>query len=148
MTAERIDEPGCRVELERLGKLNDEFSQGGSSFADYWNYNETLHRVVMEYSGNDMLRRMAEQARTLTYHYHLQAATQSGSSRPVSISHACAQHHEILERILVGDATGAETSMRNHILDNGAGIIASMQEFGQPRPALLAVNARRRSPAS
>ena len=126
LTAERIDIGGHRVNMRELIRQNDEFADG-SSFADYWSFNEGLHRVVLQHSGNEMLRRMAEQTRTLTYHYHLQAAAQGDPRRLVSIGHACVQHRAILEAILDGDAPGAEHGMREHVLDNGRGIVAFME---------------------
>jgi len=129
LTAERIDIDGCRTAMRELSRQNDEFADG-SIFADYWSFNEGLHRVVLQYSGNEMLRRMAEQTRTLTYHHHLQAAAQGDPRRLVSIGHACVQHDAILGAILVGDATRAEQGMREHILDNGRGIVAFMEAEG------------------
>lgn len=125
LTAERIDTGRCRADMRELSRHNDEFADG-SSFAEYWSFNEGLHRMVLQHCGNEMLRRMAEQTRTLTYHYHLQASAQGDPRRPVSIGHACEQHHAILEAILDGDAPRAEQGMREHVLDNGRSIIAFM----------------------
>jgi DNA-binding GntR family transcriptional regulator len=124
LVAERIDMPGCRAAIEALLEHNGRFSDR-ESFAEYWEFNEQLHRTIMERSGNELLRRMAEQARTLTYHYHLQAATaQSPAGAPVvSITHACDQHRVILNAILAGDGVAAEREMRDHIHANGDGII-------------------------
>ncbi|WP_199434768.1 GntR family transcriptional regulator [Qaidamihabitans albus] len=127
LTAQRVETPGCRQAMHSLLEHSSDFSDG-SSFAAYWNYNENLHRTVLQFAGNDMLRQWAEQARTLTYHYHLRAATaQDDPGRPVSISHACEQHQLILEAILAGDADRAEAAMREHIHANGKGIRAFMQ---------------------
>lgn len=126
LSAEHVDTPGCRDEMEKLLAHNDDFVMGGS-FASYWEYNESLHRILLHYARNELLRRMAEQTRTLTYHYHLQAAAQGDPRRPVSISYACTQHADILTAILRGDSVSAETCMREHILDNGQGIITFMQ---------------------
>lgn len=123
LTAENVDTDGCRATMRELSRHNADFAEG-SSFAEYWTFNEGLHRAVLEWCGNDMLRRMAEQTRTLTYHYHLQAAAQGDPGRPVSIGHACLQHREILEAIQDGDAATAEHGMREHVRENGRSIVA------------------------
>jgi DNA-binding GntR family transcriptional regulator len=125
LTASRIDEPRCREAIQDLATHNDEFL-GGGAFAEYWSHNARLHRVVLAHCGNEMIRKMAEQARTLTHHYHLQAAGQGDPEKPVSISHACARHQQLLTAILVGDASQAEASMRRHIEETGESIIEFM----------------------
>ena len=112
--------------MEELSRRNDEFA-GGGSFAEYWEYNEGLHRQFLHFAGNEMLLRMAEQTRTLTYHYHLQAQAQGDPHSPVSISLACSQHHAIIQAVLDGDAGSAEALMRNHVQDNGASILAFVE---------------------
>lgn len=128
LTARRIDDPGCRGAVEELLARGREFSDWGS-FSAYWTYNEGLHRRLLEFSGNPMLLQLAEQARTLTYHYHLQAATSNKDpSQPlVSINAATHQHGTVLTAILQGDADGAERAMREHIEANGEGIMAYMR---------------------
>jgi DNA-binding GntR family transcriptional regulator len=122
LTALRIEEPGCRQAIQDLATHNDEFL-GGGAFAEYWSHNEQLHHVVLAHCGNEMIRKMAEQARTLTHHHHLQAAGQGDPESPVSIRYACAWHQQLLTAILVGDADQAEASMRRHIEENGESII-------------------------
>lgn len=127
LTAERIGADGCREAIRELRERNERFVDG-SSFVEYWSFNEGLHRVVLQWCGNDMLRRMAEQTRTLTYHYHLQASAQGDPLRPVSIDHACEQHRGILDAIDDGDSAAAEFGMREHIRANGRSIVAFMEE--------------------
>ncbi|GLZ49878.1 GntR family transcriptional regulator [Actinomycetospora sp. NBRC 106375] len=119
-------EPACLVEVRELDVRNKDFHDGGS-FAEYWSFNEGLHRAILDWCGNDMLRRMAEQTRTLTHHYHLQAAAQGDPGRPVSIDHACEQHQAILEAILSGTPDAAERAMREHVRDNGRSIVAFLE---------------------
>lgn len=132
LTASRIDASGSRAAMQELAAHNDEVL-GGDAFADYWSHNERLHRVVLAHCGNEMLRKMAEQTRTLTHHYHLQAAGPGDPQSPVSVSYACAQHQRILTAILAGDARQAEAGMRRHIEENGASIIGFMSRTAWKR---------------
>lgn len=133
LTAGRIDLSGCRAEMQALAERNADF-RDGSSFGDYWNFNERLHRVVLQWCGNHMLRNMAEQTRTLSYHYHLLAASHGDPGKAVSIGHACIQHREMLNAVLSGDAVKAEHSMREHVAHNGH-LIAAFFEAEQRQAA-------------
>lgn len=131
LLADRIDAPGCRAVVDELIASNDAFDPTVSFFV-YWEFNERLHKGVLENCGNAMLMRFAEQTRTLTSHYYLRAASRTDPDELVSIRCSCEQHKAVLEAVLRGDAAEAELQMREHIHTTGSNIVTFMSSEKAP----------------
>jgi DNA-binding GntR family transcriptional regulator len=123
LVASRIDHGDYRTAISRFLTENEHFSDA-VPVSTYWKFNENLHQTILDCAGNAMLAQLAEKARTLTYHYHLQASSIEHPDGLLSIDFAATQHRSILACILAGNADAAEVAMREHIRHNGSRVVA------------------------
>jgi len=109
LAAERIDIGDNRKRLlaaqEAVAKSN-----AASEVATFMSDNEQFHGLILDLSGNPQLGRLVSQMQLPT----LQTAFFRMIDQKVR-SYSLAQHADIMNAILAGDATAAERAMRAHI---------------------------------
>jgi len=109
LAAERIDEAGNRATAAAAMTALKRASSTPQPLS-YLEENDHFHQIIIELSGNDILGRQIAQLQLPTL--------RSAFFRlfdPALQASSIAQHREILEAIVAGDAGRAERAMRNHI---------------------------------
>lgn len=110
LAATRIDDDDIRPRFEASLSVFTEFTTREPEPLRYDEENTRLHHLIVDASGNRQLRTTLE---TL----HIQAIRhEAGRLWPSrAIQRSITQHITVIERILAGDATGAERAMKRHV---------------------------------
>lgn len=118
-----LDDVGRR-ELRRMFTAMQKAAAADDEFR-MWEHDRRFHRVLLAASGNSRLAEYVDGMRDMVLRRGVSTA---GSSR--SLDDIVAEHAAVLERVEAGDAFGAASAMRAHILHTADLLIA--QEAGVP----------------
>lgn len=92
--------------LQQMRDVEDDYEAFRDADAEF-------HRLVMRISGNFLAGNIADTLYSHARHF----SRFEDSVDPDKTSYTLLQHQEITEAIVAGNAAGAETAMRHHILD-------------------------------
>ena len=100
--------------------------------ADYYRMNDDFHRAIVLGTGNKTL---AEAHERVMWHVY-RARHLANEHEPLS-ENAASHHQAIVDAIVAGDASGAERSMREHLLDVSCIITGEAHPLGSHRERCL-----------
>ena len=120
LAAENIDLPGNRERfigaLEAVRRAAD-----AVQMADYIDENTRFHRAVVELAGRARLLELVDQLQIQTFRVQFRNAL--ARDRTGMREYSSAEHEELAEAILAGDAERAERTMREHLRHTGSGVM-------------------------
>lgn len=120
LAAENIELPGNR---ERFTSALEAVrsAAGAVQMADYIDENTRFHRAIVELAGRARLLELVDQLQIQTFRVQFRnalARDQTGMRE-----YSAAEHEDLAEAILAGDAERAERTMREHLRHTGGGVM-------------------------
>jgi DNA-binding GntR family transcriptional regulator len=122
--AVQLLDPAGRRELRRLYQAMERAALADDEFR-MWEHDRRFHRVLLAASGNGRLAEYVDGLRDMVLRRGVSTARASRS-----LAEIVAEHRAVLDRVEAGDADGAASAMRAHLLHTAELLIA--QEAGDP----------------
>lgn len=111
----RLPDAESRAVRARVARLHD----APASVDDYWDADNRVHELFCIHSGNATLARVVRELRVTTRLF--EASSPFGRSRA-----DCAEHLEILDAAIKGDARAAKRAMDRHLRNLQRDVLASL----------------------
>ena len=105
--------------LAEIAREMEECVEGGAP-ERFGQLNLSWHSLIMQATGNHVIEELVKRLNTPVHHLLFETFYRSDRLRE-----AAADHREILDAILAGDAPGAEAAMRRHV-ENGHKFLSAL----------------------
>ena len=124
LCAAKAAQHATRSERDQLRRIGDEMAEAveAEDVMRYSSGTQALHRYVREVARQQTVARLLERLRYQSVRYHFSVALLPG--RP---SVGLAEHREVIETIVSGDAGAAEDVMRRHLFS----VIAALRDLAE-----------------
>jgi DNA-binding GntR family transcriptional regulator len=113
-----------KAERKKLLELEQLWDRGTQNLT-YAQYNEQFHALIVEASRHKQLPNFVQQAQLSIFRLQFHSILQT----PVATRRSRLEHRRIVKAILKGDATGAESAMRQHIQNSAVVIMGAPDTF-------------------
>ena len=113
-----------KTERKKLLDLEQLWDRGTQNLS-YARYNEQFHALIVAASRHKQLPNFVQQAQLSIFRLQFRSILQT----PVATRRSRLEHRRIVKAILKGDATGAETAMRQHIQNSAVVILGAPDTF-------------------
>jgi DNA-binding GntR family transcriptional regulator len=114
LSAEQIDEPGHRDSMATALQAMHETARTADLPA-YMDENIRFHRTIVELSGHTRLVELIDQLQIQTFRIQFRSAAAVSGTGPEIRAYSEAEHQDIADAILQGEAATAEELMRRHL---------------------------------
>jgi DNA-binding GntR family transcriptional regulator len=113
-----------KSERKKLVELEQQWDRGAQNLA-YAQYNEQFHALIVEASRHKQLPNFVQQAQLSIFRLQFQSILQT----PVATRRSRLEHRRVVKAILKGDASAAESAMRQHIRNSAIVIMGAPDAY-------------------